>query len=169
MLAVLFSLMTLGGDRGIVGLFCFLFPVFLPSQITSCKLLSSACHVLLFLLLLLISFRICVIFCLSCSAFPRWQDITSASLLRCHCSISPAVGGLIHGGLIKYSQCGEAEGERAVSDSSVALGARSKRSHLRGAFSSWSNGVICLSLVVQWVSLQSGQWEGQAMKWMCVG
>lgn len=114
MLAVLFSLMTLGGDRGIVRLFYFLFPVFLPSQITSCKLPSSACHVLLFFLLLLISFRICVIFSLSCSAFPRWQAIPSTSLLRCHCSISPAVGGLFHGGLIEYSAGKQKESEQWV-------------------------------------------------------
>lgn len=125
--------MILGGDRGIVRLFCFLFPVFLPSQITSCQFPSSACHVLLFLLLLF-SFRICVVFCLSCSAFSRWQAITSTSLLRCHCSICPAVGGWI-----KYFQCGEAEGGWALSDSSAASGARSKRSHLWGAFPSHSH------------------------------
>lgn len=122
--------MILGGDRGIVRLFCFLFPVFLPGQITSCKFPSYACHVLHFLLL--ISFRICVIFCLSCSAFSRWQAITSTSLLRCHCSISPAVGGLI-----KYFQRGE-----AVSDGSAASGARSKCSHLWGSFTSWSNVLL---------------------------
>lgn len=79
--------MILSGDRGIVRLLCFLLPVFLPSQITSCKFPSSACHVLLFFLLL-ISFRISMIFCLSCSAFSRWEAITSTSLLRCQCSIS---------------------------------------------------------------------------------